>query len=50
MRAGRKFYRAEQPVTGAFLEVNLSRDNIVRRAKKYLGEYRVDYDVLVGDA
>ncbi len=46
--SGKEFYRAEEPVKGAYLEVNLSRGDIVRRAKKYLGQYGVAYDVLVG--
>lgn len=46
--SGRDFYRAEEPVSGAYLEVNLSRGDIVRRAKKYLGQYGVAYEVVVG--
>jgi hypothetical protein len=46
--SGKGFYRAEEPVPGAFLEVNLSRGDIVRRAKKYLGRYGVEYEVVVG--
>jgi hypothetical protein len=46
--SGKEFYRAEEPVQGAFLEVNLSRGDILRRAKKYLDRYGVKYEVVVG--
>lgn len=46
--SGKKFTHAEQPIEGAFLEVNLSRKDIVRRAKKYLEHYGVSYQVVVG--
>jgi hypothetical protein len=46
--SGKEFYRAEQPIPGAFLEVNLSRGDIVRRAKKYLTQYGAPFDVIVG--
>lgn len=46
--SGKDFYRAEQPVPGAFLEVNLSRGDIVRRAKKYLTQYGAHFEVIVG--
>jgi hypothetical protein len=46
--SGSAFYRAEQPIEGVFLEVNLSRSNILRRAKKYLDQYGVTYEVVVG--
>jgi hypothetical protein len=36
--SGKEFYRAEEPVKGVFLEVNLSRGDILRRAKKYFSE------------
>ncbi len=45
---GKDFYNAAKPVPGAFLEVNLSRGDIVRRAKKYLDLYGVKYEVVVG--
>lgn len=46
--SGKEFYRAESPTPGAFLEVNLSRNDILRRARKYLAEYGVPHEVLVG--
>lgn len=46
--SGKEFYRAEEPVKGVFLEVNLSRGDIVRRAKKFLDQYGVKYEVVVG--
>ena len=45
--SGRPFYRAEE-VHGAFIEVNLSRGDIVRLAKRYLDKYGVAFEVLVG--
>jgi len=44
---GKAFYRAEE-VHGAFVEVNQSRNGILRNAKKYLDQYGVAYEVLVG--
>lgn len=46
--SGSPFYRAEEPVPGAFLEVNLSRGDIVRRARKYLTLHGVPHVVVVG--
>jgi hypothetical protein len=46
--SGKEFARAEEPVLGVFVEVNLSRVDIIRRAKKYLGQYGVAFEVLVG--
>jgi hypothetical protein len=48
--SGKEFYRAEAPVPGAYVEVNLSRSDIVRRAKKYLTLYGVDHELVVGPA
>lgn len=47
--SGKPFYRAEE-VHGAFIEVNLSRGDIVRLAKRYLDKYGVAFEVLVGPA
>lgn len=45
---GNDFTRADQPVPGVFVEVNLSRGDIIRRAKKYLGQFDVAFEVVVG--
>jgi hypothetical protein len=46
---GNPFTRPVQPVDGIFVEVNLSRADILRRAKKYLDQFGARYVVLVGD-
>ena len=46
--SGKDFTRAEEPVPGVFVEVNLSRGDIIRRAKKYLGQFGVAFEVVVG--
>jgi hypothetical protein len=46
--SGNEFTRAEEPVPGVFIEVNLSRDDIIRRAKKYLAQFGVPFEVVVG--
>ena len=46
--SGKEFTRAEEPVPGVFVEVNLSRGDIIRRAKKYLGQFGVAFEVVVG--
>ncbi len=47
--SGKEFTRAEEPVPGVFAEVNLARGDIIRRAKKYLAQYDVAFDVVVGE-
>ena len=46
--SGKEFTRSAVAVPGAYVEVNLSREDIVRRAKKYLGQRGVLFDVIVG--
>jgi hypothetical protein len=46
--SGKDFTRSEQPVPGVFVEVNLSRGDIIRRAKKYLGQFGVAFEAVVG--
>lgn len=46
--SGNDFTRAEEPVPGVFVEVNLSRGDIIRRAKNYLGQFGVAFEVVVG--
>ncbi len=46
--SGNEFTRAEEPVPGVFVELNLSRGDIIRRAKKYLGQFDVPFEVVVG--
>ncbi len=46
--SGKDFTRADEPVPGVFVEVNLSRGDIIRRAKKYLGQFDVAFEVVVG--
>jgi hypothetical protein len=45
---GNEFTRSEEPVPGVFIEVNLSRNDIIRRSKKYLAQYDVPFEVVVG--
>jgi hypothetical protein len=45
--SGKDFYRAEE-VHGAYIEVNLSRKDIIRRARHYLTLYDVPFEVVVG--
>ncbi len=47
--SGKDFTRAEEPVPGVFIEVNLSRNDIIRRSKKYLAQFGADFEVVVGD-
>lgn len=47
---GQAFTRAVQAVPGAFVEVNLSRADIIGKAKKHLTHYGVPFDVVVGDS
>lgn len=46
--SGNDFTRAEQPVPGVFVEVNLSRGDIIRRSKRFLGQFGVPFEVVVG--
>jgi hypothetical protein len=46
--SGKEFTRADQPVPGVYVELNLSRGDIIQRSKKYLGEHGVAFDVVVG--
>ena len=46
--SGKRFTRSEEAVPGAFVELNMSRADIIRRAKKYLSLYGVAYSVAVG--
>ncbi len=46
--SGKDFTRPEEAVPGAFVEVNLSRADILRRARKHLGLYGVAHEVVVG--
>lgn len=46
--SGKDFTRADEPVPGVYIEVNLSRGDIIRRAKKYLGQFDVAFEVVVG--
>jgi hypothetical protein len=46
--SGKEFTRSEEPVPGVFVEANLSRGDIIKRAKKYLDQYGVAFDVVVG--
>ncbi len=47
--SGKDFTRAEEPVPGVFIEVNLSRNDIIRRSKKYLAQFGTSFEVVVGD-
>lgn len=46
--SGNEFTRAEQPVPGVYVEVNLARTDIIRRAKKYLAHFGAEFEILVG--
>jgi hypothetical protein len=46
--SGKDFTSAGEPVPGVFVEANLSRGDIIRRAKKYLGQFGVAFEVVVG--
>lgn len=45
---GNEFVRAEKLADGIFIEVNLARSDIIRRAKRYLTQRGVIFDVMVG--
>ena len=45
---GKPFFAAKEAVPGAFVEANLSRSNILTRAKKLLDEHEVAFEVVVG--
>jgi hypothetical protein len=47
--SGKEFTAKAQPVAGAWLETNLSRADIIARAKKALGERQVGFEVVVGE-
>ena len=47
--SGKDFTRPEEPVPGVFIEVNLSRGDIIRRSKKYLAQFGAEFEVVVGD-
>lgn len=46
--SGKPFTRADQPTPGVFLEVNLSRQDILRRAQRYLTDRGVSFEIVVG--
>jgi hypothetical protein len=48
--SGKEFTRAESPAPGFFIEVNLSRGDILRRAVRFLTEHSVDHEIIVGEA
>ena len=47
--SGKEFTRSEEPAPGVFVEVNLSRADIIRRTRKYLAHFGVDFEVVLGD-
>ena len=48
--SGKEFTRAESPAPGFYIEVNLSRGDILRRAVRFLSEHKVDHQIIVGEA
>lgn len=48
--SGKEFTRAEVPSDGFYIEVNLSRGDILRRAAKLLSDRGITHEIIVGDA
>jgi len=47
-QSGKPFLLAKEPAPGVFVEAHLSRADIIHRAKRYLEQFGVEYEVVVG--